>query len=112
MRRLLVLVAVFSGFASLALAQPFGSIAGHVIDDTGGSVRSNPSTTLNVLAGCELMRGVRLSLEVLNLTNAKVSDIDYFYVSRLPGEPPGGVPDIHTHPAEPRLARVALAVAF
>ena len=30
------------------------------------------------------------------------SDIDYFYVSRLPGEPTAGIGDVHTHPTLPR----------
>ena len=38
-------------------------------------------------------------LEAFNLFDANVSDIDYFYASRLPGEPADGVEDIHTHPA-------------
>ena len=40
------------------------------------------------------------------------SDIDYFYASRLPGEPAEGVEDIHTHPALPRTVRVGLQVGF
>jgi hypothetical protein len=43
---------------------------------------------------------------------AKVSDIDYFFVSRLPGEPLAGVDDLHFHPAVPRTLRVTLAVGF
>jgi hypothetical protein len=38
-------------------------------------------------------------VETFNLFDANVSDIDYFYASRLPGEPAYGVEDIHTHPA-------------
>ena len=30
-----------------------------------------------------------------NLFDAEVSDIDYFYASRLPGEPAEGVKDTH-----------------
>ena len=41
-----------------------------------------------------------------------VSDIDYYFASRLPGEPPGGVEDIHFHPAVPRTVRVGLVVGF
>jgi hypothetical protein len=37
-----------------------------------------------------------------------VSDIDYFFASRLRGEPLEGVDDIHFHPAVPRTARVGL----
>jgi hypothetical protein len=51
-------------------------------------------------------------LDIFNLFDADDSDIDYFYESRLPGEPPGGVTDIHLHPTLPRTARVGLRVAF
>ncbi len=46
-----------------------------------------------------------VALDVFNVFDANVSDIDYFYTSRLPGEPDDGVDDIHTHPAEPRSFR-------
>ena len=55
---------------------------------------------------------MRVALDVFNLFNAKHSDIDYFYTSRLPGEPAGGIDDIHLHPAAPRTARVNLIVGF
>ena len=47
-------------------------------------------------------------LEAFNLFDAEVSDIDYFYASRLPGEPEGGGEDIHFHPSLPRSARIAI----
>ena len=40
--------------------------------------------------------------------DARTSDIDYYYVSRLPGEPLAGIADIHTHPSEPRAFRISL----
>lgn len=40
------------------------------------------------------------------------ADIDYFSVSRLPGEPTGGVEDIHAHPALPRSARIGMQFSF
>jgi hypothetical protein len=46
------------------------------------------------------------------IVNARASDIDYFYASRLPGEPSAGVDDIHTHPAEPRTARLSVLYSF
>ena len=49
---------------------------------------------------------------VYNLFNQEAADIDYFYTSRLPGEPPEGIDDIHTHPALPRTLRVSLRVGF
>jgi hypothetical protein len=51
-------------------------------------------------------------LEVFNLFNARVSDIDYLYTSRLPGEPPEDVGDVHLHPALPRSARIGVQFSF
>ena len=48
------------------------------------------------------------SVNVFNLLNVYASDIDYYYVSRLRGEPAAGVADIHTHPAEPRELRATV----
>ncbi|NML62380.1 hypothetical protein HHL21_15110 [Massilia sp. RP-1-19] len=49
---------------------------------------------------------------MFNLLDRKASDVDYLYRSRLRGEPPGGVEDIHLHPVEPRSARLTLARTF
>ena len=38
--------------------------------------------------------------------------IEYYYISRLPGEPIGGVADSHVHPAEPLAVRLTLAGGF
>jgi hypothetical protein len=51
-------------------------------------------------------------LELFNIFDADVSDIDYFYASRLPGEPVDGIEDVHTHPALPRSARLGLQLSF
>ena len=44
--------------------------------------------------------------------NTQASQIDYYYVSRLPGEPAAGVDDRHFHPVEPLAFRLTLAKAF
>jgi TonB-dependent receptor-like protein/carboxypeptidase family protein len=75
-------------------------------------VRSRASTTLNARVAYRIAQRYRLSVDVFNLTNATASDIDYFYASRLPGEPLSGVEDFHTHPLEPFTVRAALSVAF
>jgi outer membrane receptor protein involved in Fe transport len=67
-----------------------------VDDDT---VRSKATSLVNFAAGYQLTKKLRVTAEVFNAFDAKVSDIDYFFSSRLPGEPPGGVEDIHVHPA-------------
>ncbi len=77
-----------------------------------GSVVSPSTTVWNGEAGYRLSSRVRLVLEAFNIFDARVSDIDYFYRSRLPGEPVDGVDDIHTHPALPRSLRLGVQFAF
>jgi len=49
---------------------------------------------------------------VFNLLDRRHNDIDYYYISRLPGEPAAGVPDVHFHPAEPLAIRVTVSGRF
>ena len=62
--------------------------------------------------GFRVSSKARVVLELYNIFDASVSDIDYFYASRLPGEPDEGVEDVHTHPAVPRSARIGLQLTF
>lgn len=73
------------------------------------SVRARATTLLNADAGYRLGSGLRLQLTVLNLLNSRHSDIQYYYVSRLQGEPASGIGDVHFHPVEPRQLRLMLA---
>ena len=70
------------------------------------SVRSKATSLVNLTAGYKFTPSVRLALDVFNLFNRADSDVDYFYTSRLPGEPAGGIDDFHIHPAAPRSARI------
>lgn len=76
------------------------------------SVRSKPTALLNGRVGYTFDSGISLSLDVLNLTNAKADQITYFYASRLPGEGADGVADRHFHPVEPTAVRLTLAGRF
>jgi Carboxypeptidase regulatory-like domain/TonB dependent receptor-like, beta-barrel/TonB-dependent Receptor Plug Domain len=76
------------------------------------SVKSESTTLVNGTIGYRFSGRLQLVLEGFNLFDSVVSDIDYYYASRLPGEPPEGVDDIHLHPALPREARVSLQVGF
>lgn len=76
------------------------------------SVRSKATRLVNVQGGYQFTRNVRLMIDGFNIFDAAVSDVDYFYASRLQGEPDGGVDDIHFHPTLPRTARVNLVVGF
>ena len=85
------------------------TVSGWLTDD--GSVRSHATSLLNAQASYRLAAHSRV-VDLFNLLTETASDIDYFYTSRLPGEPPSGIDDIHTHPAVPRAARVTLQVIF
>jgi hypothetical protein len=76
------------------------------------SVRSQKSLIFNARAGYRFDNGLKLQLDVLNLFNAQTNQIEYFYLSRLPGEPIDGVADRHVHPAEPLAVRLSLAGRF
>ncbi len=76
------------------------------------SVKSEPTTILNGEVGFRLNERLNVIFEGFNLLNSDVSDVDYYYASRLPGEPLAGVDDVHFHPSLPRMARVMLNVSF
>jgi hypothetical protein len=76
------------------------------------SVRSRATSLVNVEGGYKLSKTMRLVVDVFDVLNARDSDIDYFYLSRLPGEPLHGVTDVHFHPTLPRTARVNLMLSF
>jgi outer membrane receptor protein involved in Fe transport len=94
----------------------FGALRGRyfgprpLIEDD--SVRSQASLIFNARAGYKFDNGLRLQLDVLNLFDARTNQIEYYYLSRLPGEPIGGVADRHVHPAEPLAVRLTLAGRF
>jgi hypothetical protein len=95
---------------------PFGSIRLRhfgprpLLEDA--TIRSKSTSIVNGEIGFKFNDRFRLVLEGLNLFDAEVSDIDYWFASRLPGEPAEGVEDFHFHAAIPRSARVALRVNF
>jgi outer membrane receptor protein involved in Fe transport len=76
------------------------------------SQRSSSTTLAYLRLGYRVTNDVRLALDVFNLFDRTASDIDYFYTSRLQGEPAGGVADVHFHPVEPRRVRLTLTAAF
>ncbi len=77
-----------------------------------GTINSKSTTLLYADFGYRIDDNWSLGLDVFNLLDARTSDIDYYYTSRLLGEPAAGVNDIHTHPSEPRELRISLATKF
>lgn len=85
----------------------FGSYS--LIEDN--SVRADPLTIINARAKYQI-GSVELAADLLNVFDAKDNEIEYFYASRLPGEPAGGIEDRHVRPIEPRQLRVSAKVTF
>ena len=76
------------------------------------SVSSAATSLVNARVGYAFDKRLKLQLDVFNLFNRQDHDIDYFYASRLAGEPAAGVNDIHFHPVEPRSARLSVIANF
>ena len=75
-------------------------------------VRSPSTTIVNAQVGYKFNETWTATVDLLNLFNERSSDIDYYYTSRLRGEPAEGVDDIHTHPNEPFAARLTVSAKF
>jgi hypothetical protein len=76
------------------------------------SVRSSGYKEVNLDVGYKLTPTLKVQLNVFNLLGSHASAADYLYTDRLPGEPAGGALDIHSHPLEPRSARVTVTATF
>jgi outer membrane receptor protein involved in Fe transport len=75
------------------------------------SVRSEPTTLVNIEAGYRFAKRYKLSAAVYNVFDSDDSDITYYYESQLANES-APVSDIHFHPVEPRTVRVTLTGSF
>jgi outer membrane receptor protein involved in Fe transport len=96
-----------SGWFGGARFRHFGEAP--LIED--GSVRSDPTTVVNLELGYRLNKRFAVSLAAYNLLDSHDNDITYFYESQLAGE---GAPveDRHFHPVEPRTLRLTLETRF
>jgi hypothetical protein len=78
------------------------------------SIKSKATTLAYARVGYKVSPDVKVSLDVFNLFNRKVSDIDYYYESGLK-DASGNVSnafDVHSHPAEPRSVRLTVTASF
>jgi outer membrane receptor protein involved in Fe transport len=104
--------------AGLAIDHPSGWFGGARVRHFGAaplieddSVRSDPTTLVNLEAGYHITHNMQLSAALFNVFDSSDNDITYLYESQLPGEAQP-VNDIHFHPVEPRTIRVILRATF
>jgi hypothetical protein len=76
------------------------------------SVSSKATSLVNLEAGYRFARRMKVGVDLFNLLDSAASDVDYFYASRLRGEPLSGIEDVHFHPALPRTARLTFGIEF
>lgn len=76
-----------------------------------GSVESDGSTIVNLRVGRE-WSSFGAFIDVLNVFDSLDHDVDYFYASRLQGEPEDGIDDIHYHVFPPRTVRLSIQYRF
>jgi hypothetical protein len=55
------------------------------------------------------LSGWKIGLFLDNILNEKADAAEFWYADRLPGEPAGGVSDLHVHPLEPFGWRISLS---
>ncbi|WP_156469915.1 TonB-dependent receptor [Leptospira alstonii] len=112
---------VYSGGITLKETNGFfGSIRGRYFGPRAlmedNSVRSSPTTLFNLQVGKRFDEVWSITFEIFNIQNVMMSDIDYYYASRLKSEAEGpnegGYDDIHTRPASPRSIRLAVRALF
>ena len=91
----------------------FGALRVRYVDGAplieDGSVTAHSATLTHLSLGWAGQR-YALRADVLNLLDSDDRDIEYFYASRLTGEPLQGVEDRHFHRFEPRQVRVTLTI--
>ena len=91
----------------------FGALRVRYVDGAplieDGSVTAHSATLAHLSLGWA-GRHYALRADVLNLFDSDDRDIEYFYASRLEGEPLEGIEDRHFHRFEPRQVRVTLTM--
>jgi outer membrane receptor protein involved in Fe transport len=79
-------------------------------------VRASDVILLSTRLAYQLTEHFSVDVEVFNLLNREDNDIEYYYASRLPGEPAGpddgGFNDVHFHPVSSISVRAGLTARF
>ena len=107
---------MFSGGVTLGRDEgPFASLRARAFAKRplteDNSVKGKDSFLVNGQVGWRAKHW-EVAVECLNLFDREDNDIEYYYTSRLAGEPPEGIDDIHLHPTEPRTFRVRATYRF
>ena len=102
--------AIFREFNAAARARYLGPHP--LIEDN--SRRGESTLLINLRAAWtpSNLAGFEIYGELLNVFDSKRHDIDYFYATRLPSEPPEGIEDFNSRVVEPQQFRVGIKKTF
>ena len=84
----------------------------HSLDDGHKYPLDQGYSEWNLEVGYRLPHGFKVQIAIFNLFDTHDAAADYYYASRLPGEPASGITGFQTHPLEPRAARFSLTKHF
>ena len=102
--------AIFPEFNAAARARYLGPHP--LIEDNSRRGESTLLVNLRAAWTPSNLAGFEIYGELLNVFDSKRHDIDYFYATRLPGEPPEGIEDFNSRVVEPQQFRVGIKKTF
>jgi outer membrane receptor protein involved in Fe transport len=84
----------------------------HALQDGARYPQDGGYSEWNLDVGYAFAARWKAQVSVFNLFNSRSAAADYYYTTRLPGEPAEGVAGFQQHPLEPRSARLSLTRSF
>jgi len=100
-----------SNLGRLSGALVWRALGAHpLVDDN--RIRSPGYSELNANISFRLTPQLDLRADLYNVANSRQNAADYFYTTRLPGEPAQGVDDLQFHPLEPRSLRLTMTATW
>jgi hypothetical protein len=77
-----------------------------------GQVNGKGYGELNLEGNYAFGAGWKAGVGIYNLLDTHGNAAEFYYVDRLPGEPPAGMADLHIHPLEPRAFHFTVSKTF
>lgn len=87
-------------------------LATHSLDDGNKYPQDSGYSERNADLAYALPKGWKAQIGIFNIFNSRDNAADYYYTSRLQGEPADGVAGFQSHPLEPRSVRFSVAKMF
>lgn len=84
----------------------------HSLDDGNKYPQDSGYSEWNADVAYALPKGWKAQIGIFNIFNSRANAADYYYTSRLQGEPADGVAGFQSHPLEPRSVRFSVTKMF